>query len=117
MSSQTRESSPEDQTEHTDKPAPGWYTDGKHQIRRWWDGTGWTEVYEPPRVQPEQSASGADQDDNVALLGYGFAILMPVVGLLIGLTLIIRGHSQSLGVIVLSAVSGLLWAWLVLGFL
>lgn len=97
------------------KPAPGWYTDGKHDIRRWWDGSDWTDVYEPPSVPLTQPTAEPDLDDKVALLGYGFAFLAPAIGLLIGLTLVIRGHSQSIRVIVLSTVSGLLWAWLVFG--
>lgn len=99
------------------KPAPGWYTDGNHDIRRWWDGAGWTDIFEPPSVQSRSGVAEANVDDNVALLGYGFGILVPVIGLLVGLALIIRGHSQSIGVIVLSAISGLIWVWLVLGLL
>lgn len=94
-------------------PPPGWYSDGNHEGRRWWDGDGWTAHYENP--QPPAPTQGTEQISGVAVLGYVFAFLGPFVGFFIGLALIAKNDRHAVGVIVASIVFGFLWMALVLG--
>lgn len=102
-------------------PPPGWYTDGKHDERRWWDGAKWTDNYDPPRPAapaPQVSpATPAEQISGAAVLGYVFAFLGPFVGFLIGLALIAKNDRHAVGVVVASIAAGFLWLVLVLGTL
>lgn len=56
-------------------------------------------------------ASGRPANDTVIIVGYVFAILMPIVGLIIGLTQIRRG---GLGVVLASFMAFVFWLALML---
>lgn len=86
----------------------GWYPDPtKANTQRYWDGARWSEHLAPiplPRAQPAY-VEPPDNGGTLAL-GYIFAILMPIIGFIIGLTQINRRGG---GVVVLSVVSFIVW--------
>lgn len=83
----------------------GWYPDPQRaQTQRYWDGSAWSDHVAPAAVV--ESSNGA-----VIAAGYVFAVLMPIVGFIIGLTQINR--REGLGVVVVSVVMGIVW-WLML---
>lgn len=97
------------------RPA-GWYADPEMvDTRRYWDGEAWTEHRQemtsaaPPPVLVQQ----ADEPSPLAV-GWGlvFAILLPIVGLLIGLALLGKRGNDGIKVVVLSVVVGLVWLWI-----
>jgi hypothetical protein len=89
--------------QQTVQPPPGWYDDGKGG-KRWWDGTGWAEVRQPAEPTPEpQQISG------VAVMGYAFAIFLPLIGFITGLALIAKGDRHAVGVTLVSLLFAVLW--------
>lgn len=92
-------------------PGPGWYPDPNDPAtNRYWDGGSWTESRAPKTaagavVGPdgkEQNASG------VVVAGYIFAVLMPLIGFIIGLTQINRSR-HGLWVVIASIVAFFVW--------
>src|SRR5687767_8759749 len=63
---------------------PGWYADpGTPGGRRYWDGSRWTSEIAPAAPPP----SGVDSSvpNGLVIAGYVFAVLIPIVGLILGL--------------------------------
>ncbi len=86
-------------------PGPGFYPDPNDpQVERYWDGKKWTESRQPIRAgdQKEQDASG------VIIAGYIFAVLLPLVGFIIGLTQINKSR-HGIWVVVASVVAFMIW--------
>ena len=97
-------------------PGPGWYADpADPHTNRYWDGGKWTDNRAPRGPAPtpgtiesrigqekEQSASG------VVITGYVFAVLMPLIGFIIGLTQINRSR-HGIWVVVTSVVAFFVW--------
>jgi Protein of unknown function (DUF2510) len=93
-------------------PGPGWYPDPNDpSTNRYWDGGRWTENRTPvgpanvavgTPIGKEQHASGT------VVAGYIFAVLMPLIGFIIGLTQINRSR-HGIWVVVVSVVAFFLW--------
>ena len=70
-----------------DTPAAGWYPDpSQPQTQRYWTGSAWTEQ-RAPLAPPEQPPGSFT---TVVAFGYIFAVFLPFVGFIIGLTQINR---------------------------
>ena len=97
-----------------DGPAAGWYPDpGQASTLRYWDGTAWTAHVSPVSEPHATVRTDAAPPDNAAIIivGYVAAFLMPIVGLIIGLTQLRRG---GLGVILASFMAFVFWLALML---
>lgn len=78
----------------------GWYPDPTQaQTQRYWDGDAWTSSRAP--ALPAQSHT-------MVTLGWVFALLVPIVGLVLGI-LVADRHREGTWIIAVSIVSGLLW--------
>jgi hypothetical protein len=89
-------------------PGPGWYTDPNDPTtNRYWDGRNWTEN----RAPISQAAQKADFEaaDGV---GYALAILLPLIGFIVGLVRINKS-SHGIWIVVTSTVVFFLWLALV----
>lgn len=76
----------------TNGPLPGWYTDPDDpNNNRYWNGQRWTESRIPHHVSAETvKQAQADKINGACIAGYIFAVLIPIVGFVIGLTQINR---------------------------
>ena len=92
-----------------DLPEPGWYPD-PHQlkVRRYWDGQAWTDQREPVAEEGEAAPGW------MLVLGYLGSFLFPLVGLLVGISLLVRraiGHGIAMvGISIVIGVGGYLIA-------
>ena len=91
------------------RTGPGFYPDPNDaSVERYWDGKKWTESRQPagngkrPGDEKEQNATG------IIIAGYVFAVLMPIVGFVIGLTQINRNR-HGVWVVVVAAVAFAIW--------
>ena len=88
--------------------APGWYPAPNDPANeRYFDGAKWTDNYRTPQAAPvaaekEQEATG------VIVAGYVFAVLMPIVGFIIGLTQINKNR-HGIWVVVVAVLAFLVW--------
>lgn len=89
---------------------PGWYPDPHDPTStRYWDGQQWTENRAPVAGPRQVGADGKEQEaGGVIIAGYIFAVLMPIVGFIIGLTQINRNR-HGLWVVIVSVVAFLIW--------
>jgi hypothetical protein len=75
-------------------PLPGWYTDPDDpNNNRYWDGGKWTESRVPNTISSVTVVNNNDTADKIngaCIAGYIFAVLVPIVGFVIGLTQINR---------------------------
>jgi Protein of unknown function (DUF2510) len=96
----------------TPAPGPGWYLDPNDSAtNRYWDGARWTENRSP--VGPVATPDGKEQHASGTIVaGYIFAVLMPLVGFIIGLTQINRSR-HGLWVVVASVAAFVLWVALI----
>jgi Protein of unknown function (DUF2510) len=93
-------------------PDPGFYPDPNDpKVERYWDGRKWTESRQPIGLgrAGEVDASGKAQEaSGVIIAGYVFAVLMPIVGFIIGLTQINKNR-HGIWVVVVAAVAFVIW--------
>jgi hypothetical protein len=88
-------------------PPPGWYpAPNMASTNRYWDGRAWTDHVAPVATAGGAPASAASPSGIVAL-GYISAILLPIVGFVIGLTQINR--KGGVGIILVSILSFIVW--------
>ena len=94
--------------ESTSAPGPGWYPDPNDPATdRYWDGTHWTDSrtpHAPVKVEGEKK----NEVDGTIIAGYIFAVLMPLIGFIIGLTQINRNR-HGLWVVVVSVVMAVIY--------
>lgn len=73
-------------------PAPGWYQDpGDPSSNRYWDGAQWTDG-RAPREGAGDSGGKETRATGIVIAGYIFAVLIPIIGLIIGLTQISKNR-------------------------
>jgi hypothetical protein len=88
--------------------APGYYPDPNDpKVERYYDGKKWTDNRQPIRAsggsgEKEQEASGT------IVVGYILAIIIPIVGFIIGLTQINKNR-HGVWVVVVSVVAFVVW--------
>ena len=88
---------------------PGWYPDPKMaRTQRYWDGQRWSEHVAPaamhavgPTRQP--FSQGAE------VVGWLTAIFMPIVGAIIGIVMLSKGHSRGIAMIILAVGATAYW--------
>ena len=91
----------------SDMPGPGFYLDpNDSNVHRYWDGQRWTESRQP--ITPAAASEKEQQASGVVITGYIFAVLMPLVGFIIGLTQINRSR-HGIWVVVASIVAFFVW--------
>lgn len=96
-------------------PAPGYYPDPTTGVSRWWDGNTWGSFAPPTMVVAPQpvavAATGAEPPSKGMLTAaYVFAIVMPIVGFVLGILLLTRRETaHGLGALVLSVVMACFW--------
>jgi hypothetical protein len=79
----------------------GWYVNPSGVGQRYWDGEQWTDSYSgagPPPPEPEPMAASApgERTANMGLViaGYIFAVLIPLVGFILGVVAATRPQKQ-----------------------
>ena len=76
----------------------GWYKDPTTGNDRYWDGQQWSQE------------AVVKKQDTLAILGWVFAIIIPVVGLILGIIVAARGKVQTgLLIVGLSIVAAVVW--------
>ncbi len=83
-------------TETLVRPPPAdWYPNPSGPGQRYWDGAEWTESYSPPTT--EQPVAQDDEPGGSALvpLGYVFAVLILIVGLILGIIAATRPRGKA----------------------
>ncbi|HKR98805.1 MAG TPA: DUF2510 domain-containing protein [Candidatus Dormibacteraeota bacterium] len=60
-------------------PAAGWYPDPGGQGMRWWDGNAWTQNVTSAAPPMDAGVGG------LVICGYIFAVIAPIVGLILGI--------------------------------
>lgn len=86
-------------------PPPGWYADpyAPSMMMRFWDGMQWTGQTAP--IPTELKAEWGMQ-----VVAAIFAIVMPLVGFILGIVLAVRGKVlPGVGIILMSVVATLSW--------
>lgn len=77
---------------HDGAPA-GWYLDpDQAPLRRYWDGSDWTEWTDATHDDPDDGEH--PENDTLVAIGWVTAILLPLVGLIIGVVLGSRGDRR-----------------------
>ncbi len=92
-------------------PEPGFYPDPNDpKVERYWDGRKWTESRQPAGLGRGAVATGGKEQEatGIIIAGYIFAVLMPLVGFIIGLTQINKNR-HGIWVVVVSAVAFVAW--------
>ena len=81
-------------------PAPGWYPDPEIVgTQRYWDGGRWTDHRAPLEIAGRPAAAS----DGLVVAGYVTALLLPLVGFIIGIVLLAKDRTgHGLGAILLS---------------
>lgn len=84
----------------------GWYDDPDVDgARRYYDGEKWTDQFTPP---PDKQVSEKEGATGTIIVGYVLAVLMPLIGFIIGLTQINRS-THGKWVVVASCVAFIVW--------
>jgi uncharacterized membrane protein YhaH (DUF805 family) len=86
---------------------PGWYPNGN--VMRYWDGMEWGEQSRPmAAADDQQSGPGA-----LVWVGYVLAVLMPLIGFILGIVVATRPSKATskhgVWIIVLSIVAFIVW--------
>lgn len=83
---------------------PGWYRDpANDEVERFWNGNSWTEksrpapLLMPPPAMPQRNSqwqprAAREPVSAVVFAGYFFAVAMPLLGFILGLTQINRSQ-------------------------
>ncbi len=102
-------------------PPPGWYTNPAGPGQRYWDGQKWTDSYsqtQPSTVsnlvtEPDSSSSG------LIVAGYIFAVVIPIVGFILGIVAVTRPDKRvskhGVWIIVLSVVAFFVFVAIIAG--
>lgn len=105
------------------QPPAGWYSNPTGPGERYWDGMRWTDSYSQPAAAPQALVVQAPQEQSggslgLVIAGYVFAVLMPLVGFILGIVVVTRPQrsisKHGVWVIVLSCVAFTIYLALIL---
>jgi hypothetical protein len=86
------------------RAAPGWYPrPDMSGTQGYWDGAKWTGEVVP--MAPSTGATTQAVSSRVETIGWITAILMPIVGFIIGIVMLGKGQGRGVGMIVLALVA------------
>lgn len=89
----------------SDAPGAGWYPDPNDaKTNRYWDGSQWTES----RAPIAGVSAKEERADGVIIWGYIFAVIIPIVGFIIGLTQISKNR-HGIWVVLASVAAFIIW--------
>jgi len=97
-------------TNVTPPPPPGWYTNPTGPGQRYWDGQKWTDSYSQTQPTPASPMVNEASSSSPGLIGAGyiFAVLIPLVGFILGIVVATRPDNRTskhgIWIIVLSVV-------------
>ena len=93
-------------------PPPGWYPHPTMaQTQRYWDGFQWTDHIAPAAVPVPASAPASQVSDGLLAAGYITAILIPIIGFVVGIVVMAKGRSgHGIAMIIISIVAFVMWA-------
>jgi len=91
-------------------PGPSFYQDPNDPtVDRYWDGEYWTESRTPHQARAPQGTSQKEEKaDGTIVIGYVMAVLMPLIGFIIGLTQINKNR-HGIWVLLVSVVAFIIW--------
>lgn len=83
----------------------GWYPDPQDpQAKRYWDGSQWSEWTDRNYSSKALGGKENPNNDTLAVVGWITAVLLPIVGLVIGIVLNTRDDQRGVWIMVTSAV-------------
>jgi Protein of unknown function (DUF2510) len=93
----------------TPLPPAGWYNNPTGLGQRYWDGQNWTDSYSQTQSNaPWQAAAQDELQTGLVVAGYVFAVLIPIVGFILGIVAATRPSKrtsrQGVGIVVVSVV-------------
>lgn len=92
-------------------PPAGWYPDPEMAgTQRYWDGSVWTEHRAPAAVTRPVAGPVEVASSSVLAAGWVFAVVVPIVGFVIGLSQINRSR-EGLWIVLLSVGAAIFWFW------
>jgi hypothetical protein len=95
-------------TDASGSPSPGWYpAPGNPKYQRYWDGEAWTGKVAPASAKlgnPKES-----QDGGLVLAGILTALLIPIIGFIIGIILLAKSNMRGLWIMLGSVGAFLFW--------
>lgn len=93
-------------------PPPGWYPyPGMAHTQRYWNGYEWTDMAAPAPVGRHAPELTEGVNDNLIVAGYIAAVVVPIVGFVIGFVVIAKGATwNGLAMLVVSVAAGFAWA-------
>ncbi|HZO07392.1 MAG TPA: DUF2510 domain-containing protein [Solirubrobacterales bacterium] len=84
---------------------PGWYVDPKDPAtKRYWDGSQWSEWTDRNYSSKALGGKENPNNDTLAVVGWITAVIIPIVGLVIGIVLNTRDDQRGTWIMVTSAV-------------
>jgi hypothetical protein len=91
-------------------PIPaGWYADpDEPATRRYWDGEEWTD-WTDQTYERDLNRNQGSRNDTLVIVGWITAVLIPIVGLILGIVVAARGDKRGTWVIIGSIVAFLAW--------
>lgn len=90
----------------------GWYPDAHDEGQeQYWDGQRWTDAKRPSQREPSVPAKQTEDRGSTALVvvGYITAVLLPIVGFILGIVLLVRrqtGHGLAVFLISIAVMIG-----------
>jgi ABC-type dipeptide/oligopeptide/nickel transport system permease component len=101
----------------TPPPPPGWYTNPTGPGQRYWDGQKWTDSYSQPTPVDTRVENAASGTPGLVIVGYILAVVIPIVGFILGIVAVTRPDKRmskhGVWIIVLSVVAFLIYIILI----
>ena len=92
-------------------PPPGWYDDQRMVGPiRYWNGNSWTDHVAPMHQGLQLGRDAAGDDSGLIAAGFILAILMPIIGFIIGIVLLAKSQAgPGVGCLVVSVIAFFVW--------